>query len=445
MRPLGLPDSRMIVDPGDDVVVMWIDGPLRAISIETTGGDVDTARIVALALVFVGDTVPIRNENLLINPGVTIPVEATAVHGITTERARAEGVPPREALQAVANRLEASWGIGEPLIGFAIDRTLTVLDREIRRHLGRGLAVTGPVIDPHVIDLALDHRDGPRSLAESCERYAVRRGPVHDPEQDALTAARLAWKLAKRHPKTIGRKKPQELYRQQIDWAQQQTGNPRPRIWPLKPSDRADPRWNPDVLDDIHRTIRTRWRSRLLAEGRHPFRTELHIVNDTLAAHPYFTAIRCLPHNIGHNDAFPIALMGCLAQAMAADRVVVAWEPGSLESATWSPGTPLPDPDRELALMILDVVLGVPTRLSRNPYTPPDRPPGRTPFSWGPAELIDDPTDHIDPLILDMIAFWREPDRAPQSRYSWYYSFRKMGYDIDDAVRPRAARRRAAR
>ena len=50
------------------MVVTWVDGPVRAITIETTDGDIETARIVAVALVFVGDTVPIPDENLLVNP-----------------------------------------------------------------------------------------------------------------------------------------------------------------------------------------------------------------------------------------------------------------------------------------------------------------------------------------------------------------------------------------
>lgn len=160
-----------------------------AIGIETTGGDVETTRIVALALLFLGDKTPVPN----------------AIHVFAETE-------PGEVLQEVANRLPASWGLGRPLIGFGIHRTLTVLDREMRRYLGHGFAVTGPVIDPHVIDLALDRREGERSLAQTCERYSVRHGSLDDPEQQALAAARLAgwlaWKMARGYRKQVGTRNP---------------------------------------------------------------------------------------------------------------------------------------------------------------------------------------------------------------------------------------------
>jgi DNA polymerase-3 subunit epsilon len=410
----------------------WEACPLRAISIETTGGDEETARIVAIALVFIGDPVPIDNVSLLIDPGVPIPAEATARHGITTEQVRAEGTAPAEALETIRHQIERSWGDDHPLIGFDIIRTLTVLDREMRRHLGTGLAVTGPVIDPHVIDLAVNRRDGPRSLAETCTYYQVRHGRWHDPVEDALAAARLGWKLARLHPDEVRRKRLPELHRQQIDWAHQHAD----RSWPLRPNSTVDPQWNPAVLDAIHDKIRTDWEARLRADGPQPFDTELHIVNDTRAAHPYFTSIRCLPHNVGHNDSLLIALMGALAQSMAADRIVIAWELGSLQLATWSPGMPLPEAGRTHTLELLDVVVGTATRLCRHPYIRPTW-DGSTSFSWGAAEVIDHPTEPLHPVIADMIRFWREPDRDPRAEFWWRYDFRRLGYNITDTDRSR--------
>ena len=80
--------------------VSWADGSLCGIDIEITGGDPETARIIAIAMVFVGDEAPIDNVSLLVDPGVTIPAEEAALHGLTTERLRAEGLVPAEALQS---------------------------------------------------------------------------------------------------------------------------------------------------------------------------------------------------------------------------------------------------------------------------------------------------------------------------------------------------------
>jgi len=431
--------------------VSWAEGPLCGIDIETTGGDSDTARIVAVAMVFVGDKTAIDNVNLLVDPGVPIPAEASTLHGITTERVRADGLTPGEALQSVFNRLKGAWGSRLPVIGFNVVSDLTVLDRELRRHLGVGLAVTGPVVDPHVIDRALDRRKGTRTLEATCQYYNIRHDAAHDPTEDALAAARLAWRLAKRYPTEVGRLSPAALHRQQIDWAEEWadrlTEYWRSRgqdksidgTWPLRPYAATGAR-DQTAVEAIHRKVLTDWEHMLRTDGPQPFRPELHIVNDTRAAHPYFTSIRSLPNNIGHNDAFPIALMGALANAMAADRLVVAWEPRSLEMVTWDPGTPLPErpAGRERTLMLVDVVSGLTTRWSRHPYTADRADPGRQhPFAWGQPEVIDHPTEPLPEVIENLIRLWREPSRDPKDAFTWRYEFQRMGYDITDAVRPR--------
>ena len=38
----------------------------------------------------------------LVNPGIDIPAEASAIHGITTERAQAEGMDPAEAAEEIS-------------------------------------------------------------------------------------------------------------------------------------------------------------------------------------------------------------------------------------------------------------------------------------------------------------------------------------------------------
>lgn len=203
------------------VVMSWADRRLCGFDVETTGEGQESARIVAVALVFVGGGQPTDTVDLLVDPGVEIPAEATAVHGITTERVRAEGLQPAEAMQMVANRLGGAWRSGVPVVGFNVVYDLTVLDRELRRHLGAGLAVSGAVVDPHVIDRALDRRKGKRTLEKTCRYYNVRHDGAHDATQDALAAARLAWRLAKRYPAEVGGRTLAELHRQEMDWAQQ--------------------------------------------------------------------------------------------------------------------------------------------------------------------------------------------------------------------------------
>lgn len=198
----------------------WADGRLCGFDIETTGEGREIARIITATLVFVGGGRSAETVCLLADPGVEIPAAATAVHGITTERVRTEGLKPAEVMETVAGRLAEAWS-GGPVIGFNIVYDLTVLDRELRRHTGSSLDVSGPVIDPHVIDRALDRRKGKRTLEETCRYYDVRHDAAHDATEDALAAARLAWRLAKRHPVQVGALSLAELHARQIDWSQQ--------------------------------------------------------------------------------------------------------------------------------------------------------------------------------------------------------------------------------
>jgi DNA polymerase III epsilon subunit-like protein len=79
--------------------------------------------------------------------------------------------------------------------------TLTVLDRELIRHHGQGIGYVGPVIDPYVIDREVDkYRKGSRKLSAQVEHYQVRLDGAHDATQDALAAARVAWRIATLHP-----------------------------------------------------------------------------------------------------------------------------------------------------------------------------------------------------------------------------------------------------
>jgi DNA polymerase-3 subunit epsilon len=200
--------------------VSWEDGRLCGFDIETTGEDRENARIITVTLVFVGGGRPTETVCLLADPGVEIPAAATAVHGITTERARAEGLRPAEVMETVAGKLAEAWSTG-PVIGFNVVYDLTVLDRELRRHAGSGLDVSGPVVDPHVIDRTLDRRKGRRTLEETCRHYDIRHDAAHDATQDALAAARLAWRLARLHPAEVGSLSLTELHARQVGWAQQ--------------------------------------------------------------------------------------------------------------------------------------------------------------------------------------------------------------------------------
>lgn len=201
----------------------WGRGPFLAFDTETTGVDVETARIVTATTVWIeaGRAEP---TTWLINPGVEIPEQAAAVHGITTERARTEGRDPAECIEEIAESLRVAWGEGLAVVAFNARYDLTLLDREMRRH-GLSPLECGPVIDPFVIDKHADpFRRGKRTLVAQCEHYGVKHEGAHDATADALAAARVAFRLAQRHA-TVGNTSLEDLHTAQIEWAREQAAS----------------------------------------------------------------------------------------------------------------------------------------------------------------------------------------------------------------------------
>ena len=237
----------------------WADGPLCAFDTETTGVDVDTARVVTACVAVVNDG-PVRAATWLADPGVDIPAEATAIHGITTAHARQHGRPAAEVVAEVEAALATAWATGLPVVGFNICYDLTVLDRELRRHHGRPLTVAGPVVDPLVIDRHYDqYRRGPRKLDAMCAHYGVTQDGPHTAEGDAVAAARLAWKQARTYPE-LAAMSLEELAAAQAGWhrtwatefrryliGQGRTDDLPDGAWPLRRP--AQPVYDPDYVD----------------------------------------------------------------------------------------------------------------------------------------------------------------------------------------------------
>ncbi len=112
----------------------WHIGRLAAFDLETTGTDTEHDRIVTAAIGLVGGGLDAQQHAWLVDPGVEIPAGATAVHGITTERARAEGRPAAEAVAEIIAVLADQVRAGVPIVAFNARFDLTILDREARRY-----------------------------------------------------------------------------------------------------------------------------------------------------------------------------------------------------------------------------------------------------------------------------------------------------------------------
>ncbi|MEU8570473.1 exonuclease domain-containing protein [Streptomyces pathocidini] len=202
----------------------WHRELLVGFDLETTGTDPAEARIVTAAVIEAVGGEPARRREWLADPGVPIPEEAAAIHGVTTERAAAEGRPAREVVEEIAAALAGYWTAGVPVVAYNAAFDLTLLAAELRRHglpsladrLGGG--EVGPIVDPYTIDRAVDrYRKGRRTLVATCGEYGVVLSAAHRADADAVAAVRVACALAERHA-GVAELEPWTLHRNQVSW-----------------------------------------------------------------------------------------------------------------------------------------------------------------------------------------------------------------------------------
>ena len=202
----------------------WHEQTRAGFDLETTGRDPREALIVTATIMLVdGRGRAVSSAEWLLDPGVPIPEEAAQVHGVTTEKARAEGMDAAQGILEVTETLRDLFGAGIPVIAFNGVYDFTVMDREARRHGIAPLDPT-PVIDPYVIDKQLDrYRKGKRTLSAVSEHYGVRLEDAHTSAADALAAVEVADHLARKYP-ALDMPLP-ELHAKQEQWKAEQAAS----------------------------------------------------------------------------------------------------------------------------------------------------------------------------------------------------------------------------
>lgn len=187
----------------------WHLGRLVAFDTETTGVDVESDRIVTAA-VYGLDNGERYGIEVLADPGVETPAEATAVHKITTEYAREHGESAELVVDQVAQML-ADWvgEVGAPIVGHNVPFDLTLLDRECRRYglltlherlAGRPLYVIDTrVLDQHAVPYRrrVSETQGARQLITLAQFYGLPwdESAAHGCAYDALVAADVARRI----------------------------------------------------------------------------------------------------------------------------------------------------------------------------------------------------------------------------------------------------------
>ena len=215
--------------------------------LETTGVDVTCDRIVTahVGLLDAAGAV-VRAQDWLADPGVEIPEDAAAIHGVTTERARAEGRPARDVVDEVTDALRALFDAGIPVVAYNAPYDFSLLKYEAIRHGIPAIEAPSPVIDPLVVDKRYDrYRRGKRTLTAVAEHYAVALDGAHEASADAIAAGRVAQAIAR----SFGHWMPEtaaELHTRQIGWARAQAESLTDyfiRIGRIDPDDPVDGSW----------------------------------------------------------------------------------------------------------------------------------------------------------------------------------------------------------
>ncbi|TBN56671.1 3'-5' exonuclease [Glaciihabitans arcticus] len=203
----------------------WFES-LGVFDLETTGIDVETSRIVSAHVgVINGLGEVVEQTDWLADPGIEIPFQASAVHGITTERARAEGRAAAEVVAEIVESLRELFARGIPVTIYNAPYDLTLLHREALRYGITPLDGPLPVIDPLVLDKAVDRfRKGKRTLEAAAEFYGVTLTEAHDAGADALAAGRLAQALVRRYPEQLDIDVA-DLHGLQVGWCADQSGS----------------------------------------------------------------------------------------------------------------------------------------------------------------------------------------------------------------------------
>ncbi|MBO0594372.1 3'-5' exonuclease [Nesterenkonia sp. E16_7] len=231
--------------------------------LETTSRDPRVARIVSAALVIFDDAevsagaeisakagvveppAPsgrrVRTREWLVDPGVEIPAETTAIHGISTEYAQTNGQPAAEAVAQITTALAQEFAAGSSVVVMNAPYDFTVLQQEALRH---GVEFPEPVgvIDPLVIDKQVDkYRRGKRTLSQMCLHYEVDLDAAHSATPDAWAAVEVACAQAERFPQL--QIPAPELHRLQAGWKVGQAADLQEYLRRTRPDAEVSPAW----------------------------------------------------------------------------------------------------------------------------------------------------------------------------------------------------------
>lgn len=218
-----LQTDTVLTIPGPDQP--WHTGSLVGFDLETTGPNPHEARIVTASIVLLDPDGRMRaNAEWLVDPKVEIPAEAAAVHGVTTEYARAHGMDADQGLAEIVATLADFMHHRIPIVAYNGVYDFTVLTAELARREMAEFSVVG-VVDPYVLDKYADtYRKGKRTLEAVSKHYGVELDNAHTSQADSIAAVHVGQAIVAKYPDQFN--VPLEtLFTQQIRWKADQASS----------------------------------------------------------------------------------------------------------------------------------------------------------------------------------------------------------------------------
>ncbi len=185
--------------------VPWQEIDVALVDVETTGRDASVDRVVELGIAVGRHGEIVARYNWLINPGIPIPAEVTAIHHITDEM-----VAKKPRFEVVASEIASALKGCVPAAYNALFDRAFVMGEFSRAKVDTagvaGLARDVEWLDPLV--WARDIHDGEKSraLGDVAARLGVALEKAHRAQDDAEAALRVLYALASdvRIPRAYG-------------------------------------------------------------------------------------------------------------------------------------------------------------------------------------------------------------------------------------------------
>ena len=185
--------------------VPWQEVDVALLDVETTGRDASVDRVVELGIAVGRRGEIVARYNWLINPGMPIPAEVTAIHHITDEM-----VADKPRFEAVASEIaNALKGCVPAAYNALFDRAFLMGEFSRAKVDVSGVpALTRETdwLDPLVWARDIQENEKSRSLGDVAARLGVKLENAHRAQDDAEAALRVLYALGRdaRMPRAYG-------------------------------------------------------------------------------------------------------------------------------------------------------------------------------------------------------------------------------------------------